>query len=61
MMPRVLPPKLAKEGGYHSMTQPYLLPEESWMLANVVADMKRTGADFILVETANEAVEVWRK
>ncbi len=61
MKPRVLREQVAKAEGYHSMTQPYALPNESWMLANVVADMQRTGADFALVETGVEQVEVWRK
>ena len=53
--------KMARNEGYRSMTQPYVLPSEAWMLENVVADMKRIGADFILVETGVEQVEVWRK
>ncbi len=61
MSPRVLTEKAARKDGYHSMTKPYALPDESWMLANVVADMKRTGADFVLVEMKPEQVEVWRK
>lgn len=61
MSPCVLTEKAARKEGYRSMTQPYALPDESQMLANVVADMKRTGADFVLVETGVEAVEVWRK
>lgn len=61
MIPRVLTEKMARKEGYRSMTQPYALPDESQMLANVVADMRRADADIVLVETANEAVEVWRK
>jgi hypothetical protein len=53
--------KMALTEGYGSMTQRYVLPNEAAMLANVVADMRRTGADFALVETGVEQVEVWRK
>ena len=61
MIPRVLTEKMARKEGYHSMTQPYALPDESQMLASVVTDMRRADADIVLVETANEAVEIWRK
>ena len=54
-------PKEGKEYGYRAMTQPYVLPQELWMLENVVGDMKRAGADYALVEVKVEQVEVWRK
>lgn len=53
--------KDAKEYGYRAMTQPYVLPQEQWMLDNVIGDMKRAGADYALVEVKVEQVEVWRK
>ena len=41
--------------GYVSMTVPYL-PNEQWMLENVLADMARGKIEAILI-----ANEVWRK
>lgn len=46
---------------YRAMTNPYILPAEAWMLQNVLADMERAGADYALVETRMNEVEVWRK
>lgn len=42
--------------GYVSMTVPYSLPNEQWMLENVLADMKRGKIDVVVIDN-----EVWRK
>jgi hypothetical protein len=60
-MRRIITPKQAKEAGYRAMTQPYVLPQEAWMLQGVIADMARAKADYALVEVKVEQVEVWRK
>lgn len=56
----------AKEDGYRPLTIGYELPEEQWMLDNVLADMKRGNVDTRLVPISSgsktiEVVEVWRK
>ena len=42
--------------GYVSMTVPYNLPAEQWMLENILADMKRGKIDAVVIDC-----EVWRK
>ena len=42
--------------GYVSMTVPYNLPNEQWMLENVLADMRRCKIDAVVIDN-----EVWRK
>jgi len=46
----------AKKQGYVSMTTPYILPSQQWMLDNVMSDMARGRIDAIIVDD-----EVWRK
>lgn len=50
-------PSQAEREGYTAITIPYFLPEEQWMLDNVIQDM--ADADFALVGTLYP--EVWRK
>lgn len=48
--------------GLRRMTTPYTLPNERWMLDNVIADMNRGGIAHALVEAPDvRNVEVWRK
>lgn len=46
--------------GYESLTYPYSLPTERWMLDNVLKDMDRGNIDHVLV-SVSEGMEVWRK
>lgn len=58
---KIMRKEAAHELKYRAMTNPYVLPSERWMLDNVIADMQRCNADFVLVEIRPEEVEVWRK
>jgi len=49
----------ALKQGYRALTTGYKLPNEQWMLDNVLADMKRGGIDAVLVD--DNGIEVWRK
>jgi hypothetical protein len=49
----------ALKQGYRPMTTGYNLPNEQWMLDNVLADMKRGEFDAVLVD--DNGIEVWRK
>jgi hypothetical protein len=60
-MKRIITLKEAREAKYRTMTNPYILPKEAWMLQNVVHDMVRGKADYALVAVADDQVEVWRK
>jgi hypothetical protein len=62
----------AKEKLYRPLTKSYLLPDEQWMLDNVISDMNRGNIDFALVKTDDQdgqipksslvrSVEVWRR
>jgi hypothetical protein len=53
----------AKADGYRPLTIAYSLPQEEWMLNNVVADMRRANIEFVLVAepTLETEVEVWKK
>lgn len=41
------------------MTRGYILPDEQWMLDNVLTDMRRGNIKCILIDF--EGTEVWRK
>lgn len=43
----------------HQLTEPISLNDESWILDNVMRDMKRGGIRFALVKIGRQ-VEVWR-
>lgn len=64
---KITKPEAAETEGYHTMTHPYKLPDEQWMLDNVLADMKSGGIDCIVVDTTElysndrPGVEVWRR
>jgi hypothetical protein len=49
----------AKAEKLEPMTSSYLVPEEDWMLRNVIADMQRGSIKFALVQVGL-GVEVWR-
>ena len=56
----------AQDAGFRPMTHPYKLPEERWMLDNVLADMRNGGIDVVVVDTTDlyynqPGVEVWRR
>jgi hypothetical protein len=57
---KTLPKPLATRKGYIALTTAYKLPDERWMLENVIADMERLGTDAVLVEVEG-GPEVWRK
>jgi len=50
----------ATSAGYRPLTTAYHLPQEQWMLSNVIRDMRHAGIDFAVVQTSS-GVEVWRK
>lgn len=60
-MKKFLTKQMARDQKFRAMTNPYLLPNEQWMLDNVVEDMERGKADYALVEIKPNEVEVWRK
>lgn len=49
----------AEAAGLSSMTNPYFVPAENWMLENVISDMLRGKIKFVLVQVGL-GVEVWR-
>jgi hypothetical protein len=50
----------AEAEGYRPMTTAYRLPQEEWMLNNVVADMRRGKINFVFVAEST-GVEVWKQ
>ena len=46
----------AEKLGFKSMTRPYILPEEHWMLANVLSDLARGNIEALIIDN-----EVYRK
>ena len=46
--------------GYRPVTTPFALPGEQAMLDGVIADMKRGGIEFVLVEKG-PGIELWRR
>ena len=50
----------AKSKDYRQLTDGYSLPREQWMITNTIADMKRGGIDFALVDDT-DGKQVWRK
>jgi len=51
----------AKADGYRPITTAYKLPEEQWMLENILADMNRANADIVFVGEDQQSVEIWKK
>jgi len=51
----------AKSDGYRPITTAYKLPEEQWMLENVLADMNRANANIVFVGEDQQSVEIWKK
>jgi len=49
----------AKAEGYRPLTTAYTLPQEEWMLNNIVADLRRGNINFALV--AEDDVRVWNR
>lgn len=49
----------ATRAGFHPLTTGYRLPDEQWMLDNVLADMRRGGITHVLVKQKG-SVAVWR-
>ena len=52
--------KEASASGYWGLTMPYRLPDEQWMLDNVLADMRRKDIEHVLVKEGS-GVAVWRR
>jgi hypothetical protein len=50
----------ASKQGFSAMTLPYQIPDETWMLQNVIDDLKRGSLRFALVQIGLSGVEVWR-
>jgi len=50
----------AKAEGYRPLTTAYTLPQEEWMLNNIVADLRHGNINFALVAEST-GVEVWKK
>lgn len=50
----------AENKGFRQLTYGYNLPREQWMLTNTIADMKRGGIVFALVDGI-DGKQVWRK
>jgi hypothetical protein len=57
---KYLSAKEAKHARFNAVTTAYRLPEEQWMVNNVLNDMKHGNIDTRLVKT-HEGIEVWRK
>jgi hypothetical protein len=57
---QTITPGQARRSGYRPITTGYRLPQEQWMLDNVIADMRRGGIDHQLVD-GEIGPEVWRK
>lgn len=58
MKTTTITPIQATELGLKSLTYPYVLPDEQWMLDNILADLQ--GIRHELVEIEGVGVEVWR-
>lgn len=52
--------KEARDRNLTSLTMPYRLPDEKWMLDNVLRDMRRAAIRHAAVLTKN-GCEVWRE
>ena len=50
----------AKAEGYRPLTTAYTLPQEEWMLNNILADLQRGNINHALV-AQSEGVEVWKQ
>lgn len=49
----------AAQMGYVPVTIGYHLPDETWMLSRVMADMRRLKTPFVLVN-GTDGIQVWR-
>lgn len=56
----VVAKETATDWGLESLTTPYKLPDERWMLENTVSDMRKKRTKHAVVRV-NGGVEVWRK
>jgi len=50
----------AKAEGYRPLTTAYTLPQEEWMINNIVADLQRANIKFVFVAEST-GVEVWKQ
>lgn len=46
--------------GYGQLTSTYRMPDELWMLENVVLDMASGGIEYMIVKV-DDGLQVWRK
>lgn len=53
--------KEADERGYRPFAGDYSLPNEQWMVDNVVKDMEQGNVDICFVGKGYKKIEIWRK
>lgn len=53
-------PHSARSAGYSSMTIPYSLPNEQWMLDRAKRDAEKAGVEVVAVTVA-DGVELWKR